>query len=296
MSYIYSPLRYPGGKTKLSPLVKFIIKNKIDSEITTYIEPFAGGAGVALDLLISGTVDDIIINDFDKSIYSFWKAIITEPDRFIQMIEKTPVTIDEWRKQKEIYTSLGKKYSFVFGFATFFLNRTNRSGILSAGPIGGYAQTGNYLIDARFNKENLISRISCITQYRNHIKVYNKDIRSFIKRVINNKQAGAFIYFDPPYYVKGKELYINYFHPHDHIEIRDHIIEYIHCPWIMTYDAEESISDIYAEYKNMQYNLNYSLANKGMSHELIIFSNPDMCPSNCELLNNGINTILLGGD
>ena len=148
-----SPLRYPGGKSRLAPLVKYIIEHKTVANVTTYIEPFAGGAGVALDLLLGGTVDKIIINDYDKAIYSFWRAVITEPNRFIQTIVQTPVTIEEWRRQKEIYSIDNKKYSFELGFAAFFLNRTNRSGILTAGPIGGYNQTGNYQIDVRFNLE-----------------------------------------------------------------------------------------------------------------------------------------------
>lgn len=290
-----SPLRYPGGKSKLSPLVKYIIENKTNAEITTYIEPFAGGAGVALDLLINGCVRDIVINDYDKSIYSFWRAVITESDRFINTIIQTPVTIDEWRKQKDIYITANKKYSFELGFATFFLNRTNRSGILSAGPIGGYDQTGNYLINARYNKNCLISRIERIVQYRSHIKVYNKDIRKFIIQVIANNQDNSFVYFDPPYYTKGKELYINYFHDNDHIEIRDCINQNVLCPWIMTYDEEESISDIYCDYIQRKYNLTYSLANKGQSSELIIFSDPVLCPDDLELSNNNIKMKLLRG-
>lgn len=138
----------------------YIIERKTNINVTTYIEPFAGGAGVALDLLLSETVEKIIINDYDKAIYSFWRAILTETDRFTITINRIPITVEEWKKQKIIYTTLNKKYSFELGFAVFFLNRTNRSGILSAGPIGGYDQTGNYLIDVRFNKENLIHRIS----------------------------------------------------------------------------------------------------------------------------------------
>lgn len=285
-----SPLRYPGGKSKLAPLVRYIINQKTNTNVTTYIEPFAGGAGVALDLLLGGTVDKIIINDYDKAIYSFWRAVITEPDRFIQTIVQTPVTVEEWRRQKEIYFKDNKKYSFELGFAAFFLNRTNRSGILTAGPIGGYNQTGNYQIDVRFNKENLIHRISQIALHRKKIKIYNKDIRNFIVQVITPLQENAFVYFDPPYYVKGKELYINYFKENDHIEIQEHIAKYIECPWIMTYDAEEIISNIYGDYKQKIYSLNYSLANKGKSSELIIFSDPEMCPCNSELIKFGIKT------
>lgn len=293
MSNPISPLRYPGGKAKLSPLVKYIIEKKIEHNIDTYIEPFAGGAGIALDLLINETVPRIIINDYDKAIYSFWKAIITEPNRFIQTIITTPVTIDEWNNQKNIYNTQKNKYSFELGFATFFLNRTTRSGILTAGPIGGYEQDGNYLIDARFNKQELIKRINRISQYRKRIKLYNKDIRSFVQQVITRNQHNSFIYFDPPYFVKGKKLYINYFSPNDHIEIMNAISENVTCKWLMTYDDEESISKMYEAYLQKKYNLNYSLANKGKSSELMIFSSDELCPSNSELEESGIKIVLL---
>ena len=288
MSENYSPLRYPGGKSKLAPLIKYIISDKSDSEINTYIEPFAGGAGVALDLLLTDFVENIIINDYDKAVYSFWKAIITEPQRFIDKIDTTILNVDEWRRQKEIYLYQRNRYSFELGFATFYLNRTNRSGILTAGPIGGYEQNGNYLIDARFNKEALIERIHRIAHRRKNIKVYNKDIRSFIKLISPDRQRKSFIYFDPPYYVKGKELYRNFFMPKDHQKIHNDIKESIYCPWIMTYDNEKSIEELYSEYSMKEYELIYSLANKGKSSELIIFSSNSLCPSNTELEKAGL--------
>lgn len=161
----YSPLRYPGGKTKIAPMVKLLIE-KSGMKNVTYVEPFAGGAGVSLELLFSGEVDHIVINDYDKAIYSIWRAIIENTNQFVDLIENTEVSIDEWYRQKNIYTNQSNRYSVELAFATFFLNRTNRSGILAAGPIGGYAQNGNYLIDARYNKEELINRILRIAKYR----------------------------------------------------------------------------------------------------------------------------------
>ena len=130
----------------------------------TYIEPFAGGAGVALYLLFEQKVSNVVINDFDKAIYSAWKAILEETDRFMELINCVPITLDEREHQKEIYLNNNKKYSFELGFAAFYLNRTNRSGILSAGPIGGYDQNGDYLIDARFNREALVDKIKRIKE------------------------------------------------------------------------------------------------------------------------------------
>ena len=194
----YSPLRYPGGKSKITPFVSLLIE-KSNLDECTYVEPFAGGAGVALSLLFDGTVTNIVINDYDKAIYSMWKAILEETEAFINLVQTAPLTIDEWRKQKQIYNNQNKKYSLELGFATFYLNRTNRSGILAAGPIGGYKQTGNYLMDARYNREVLIKRIKKIAEYKSHIHLYNKDIESFMKNYLPKYLRNAFVYFDPPY-------------------------------------------------------------------------------------------------
>ena len=193
----YSPLRYPGGKTKIAPLVNAIME-KAGIEKGTYIEPFAGGCGVALALLLSNKVDNVVINDMDTSIYAFWYAILNHTDEFIKLINETQVTIEEWYKQKKIFLKNDVNNLLELGFATFFLNRTNRSGILKAGPIGGYNQTGNYLIDARFNKDNLIKRIERIGQYRDKISLFNLEIKDFIKVVLPKYKSNAFVYFDPP--------------------------------------------------------------------------------------------------
>lgn len=278
----YSPLRYPGGKSKIAPLIRLVIE-KTGSPGITYIEPFAGGAGVALSLLIEGTVGQIVINDYDKAIYSFWRALKESPQELIYLIEHTPLTIDEWRHQKDVYCTQNKKYSVELGFAAFYLNRTNRSGILSAGPIGGYDQTGNYTMGARFNRDTLIGRIEKIAQYKSQIIVYNKEIRSFINGVIPKYQDNAFVYFDPPYYENGQRLYKNFFSPTDHADIAHSIISGVKCPWVITYDDVPELRKIYSDYTQRRYNLNYSAANKGKGSEIIIFKSPSLLPSQNEV-------------
>ena len=273
----YSPLRYPGGKSKIAPLIRLIIEKTGVPDIT-YIEPFAGGAGVALSLLIEGAVNQIVINDYDKAIYSFWRALKESPYELINLIEHTPLTIDEWKRQKDIYVNQNKRYSIELAFAAFYLNRTNRSGILSAGPIGGYAQTGNYGMDARFNRNALINRILKIAEYRSQIIVYNKEIRSFINDVIPKYQVNAFVYFDPPYYENGQRLYKNFFSPTDHADIAHSIIEGVNCPWVITYDDVPELRSIYSNFVQRRYNLNYSAANKGKGLEIIIFRDSDLLP------------------
>lgn len=278
----YSPLRYPGGKNKIAPLIRLIIEKNGGPE-TTYIEPFAGGAGVALSLLLEGAVNQIVINDYDKAIYSFWRAIKDDSQELIRLIEHTPLTIDEWRHQKEVYSTQNRRYSVELGFAAFYLNRTNRSGILSAGPIGGYNQTGNYNIDARFNRETLIGRIQEIANRKSQIVVYNKEIRSFINGVIPKYQDDAFVYFDPPYYENGQRLYKNFFSPTDHADIARAISGGVNCPWIITYDDVPDLRKIYSDYEQRRYNLNYSAANKGKGSEIIIFKDANLLPSSDEV-------------
>ena len=278
----YSPLRYPGGKSKIAPLIRLIIEKNMSNDIT-YIEPFAGGAGVALSLLMEGVVKHIVINDYDKAIYSFWRALKEAPQELMDLVEHTPLTIDEWRHQKDIYCTHNNRYSVELGFAAFYLNRTNRSGILNAGPIGGYEQNGNYGMDVRFNREALIGRMKEISKYKSSITVYNKEIRSFISGVIPKDQANAFVYFDPPYYENGQRLYKNFFSSNDHADIAYRIMNGVDCPWVITYDDVPELRRIYSGFVQCRYNLNYSAANKGKGSEIIIFREQDLLPSSAEV-------------
>ena len=284
--YNYSPLRYPGGKSKLSPFIKVLLQN-LDQKKTKYIEPFAGGAGVALTLLLEGVVDDIVINDYDKAIYSFWRSVIENPIDLIDKIEQTPVTMEEWQKQKRIYCA-STSYSMDLAFATLFLNRTNRSGILTAGPIGGYAQDGEWKLDVRFNKKSIISRIERISEHSDNIRVYNKDVVSLIKNYMPKFDGDLFIYFDPPYYNKGQKLYKNYFTPDDHRIIQMCISREITSPWLITYDDVDAIRELYKDYLIKKFDLRYSVANKGVASELMIFSDAIYFPTESQLVNNNI--------
>lgn len=265
----YSPLRYPGGKGKLAPFMRYMIKN-LNIKGGAYIEPFAGGAGVALDLLFNDLVSHIVINDYDKAVASFWKAILTEKNRFIDAIYTVPLDINEWKKQKNILKTT-KKYSFELGFAAFYLNRTNRSGIINGGPIGGMQQDGQWNLDARFNREALVGRISNIAERREDISVYNKDVNSLIFKYVPKYGDKTLIYFDPPYFEKGKQLYMNYFSEKDHKRIEKSIRENVKCDWLITYDDAPEIVHIYDKYMIKRYDLNYSVAKKRIASELMIF-------------------------
>ena len=265
----YSPLRYPGGKGKLAPFMEYMI-DQLGHRGGTYIEPFAGGAGIAIELLQRNVVSKIVINDYDKGIWSFWKAILTETDRFIEVVRTVPLTIEEWTKQRDICLNQNGKYSFELGVATFYLNRTNRSGIIKGGIIGGQTQSGRWKMNARFNREELVKRILDIAVRKDDIKLYNQDIKNFITSYVPLYEDNALIYFDPPYFKKGKQLYMNFFRLEDHKRIELAIRENVNCDWIITYDDAPEIESIYEAYSMSLYDLNYSVSKKCKASELMI--------------------------
>ncbi|WP_392564199.1 hypothetical protein RHO13_00810 [Orbus wheelerorum] len=274
-----SPLRYPGGKTQLAPFVANLINiNNLTNCI--YIEPFSGGAGVAIELLLTNKVNRIVLNDYDKSIYSIWYSILNHTDKLISLIENTPITIESWHEQKSIYEK-NKNYrnSLANGFSTLFLNRTNRSGIINAGPTGGYNQEGTYKLDCRFNKVDLIKKIIAIAKEKDRINLYQKDALALIK-VINEKYSAktSFIFFDPPYFVQGNKLYTNFYQEKDHVDLAKAITNLDNFYWITTYDYVKKVYDIYNHYHKLQkfeYKLIYSAQNKIKATEYL-FASPHM--------------------
>lgn len=284
----YSPLRYPGGKGKLASFMEYMI-DQLGHRGGTYIEPFAGGAGIAMELLLRNVVSRIVINDYDKAVWSFWKAILTETDRFVEEIRTVPLTVDEWQKQHEILVTQNDKYSFELGFAAFYLNRTNRSGIIKGGVIGGQEQAKDWKMDVRFKREELVTRIQRIAARKKDIKLYNKDVNSFIKNYVPLYEENALIYFDPPYFRKGQQLYMNFFNYKDHVRIEQEIREHVNCDWIITYDYEPQIEEIYHNYNLRLYDLNYSVSTKRKASELMIFKDGIFIPSDEELNSKKIN-------
>lgn len=265
----HSPLRYPGGKASIiETLIKIIEKN--DLQYCHYAEPFAGGCGLALGLLMRGYVSQIHINDIDRGIWAFWKSVLNRNKELIDRIQATTVCIDEWYKQREIIRNPKNINSFDLGFATFFMNRTNRSGIIKAGVIGGLSQSGNYLLDCRFNKDALSRRIERIGLYAERIHLSNLDALNFLNKIDNNKTK-TLACIDPPYYKQGSSLYTNFYQSHDHALLANRILS-LNIPWILTYDNEEVIRQLYAKNQQVEFNLNYSAQTKKVGTELMVFS------------------------
>lgn len=278
-----SPLRYPGGKCEFYPTIKEILcLNEMQG--STYIEPFAGGAGLALRLLLSGDIARIIINDYDPHIYAFWYAVLNDSVALCDLIECTPVNLAQWNEQKVIYSNCDQSNLLKLGFATFYLNRTNVSGVLNGGVIGGKKQTGKYKINARYDKPSLIAKIRKIADNRDKISLYNSDARKLFSLSTVRNTRNTFVNFDPPYVTKGARLYKNSFKLTDHIALAKFILK---CSrkWIVTYDVAPIIRTTYSSCRIGYLDVSYSVRNKKSAQEYIIFSNSLQIPESITRVN-----------
>ena len=265
-----SPLRYPGGKASIYDLASDIITSH-DMQSCQYAEPYAGGCGLALALLFEGMVDELYLNDIDPSIASLWQTILKEPDALAKLIANTKIDMDEWYRQKAIQNDKANADPLSLAFSTLYLNRTNRSGIIKAGVIGGKAQAGSYKMDCRFNKNDIIKRIYAIAQRKNKIHIFNLDAVEFIGQLENLALAKPLLMIDPPYYNKGQQLYTNFYKHEDHVNIARKLSE-TNLPWLLTYDNTPEISDLYREFAQYEFNISYTLATKRKGNELLITS------------------------
>lgn len=263
-----SPLRYPGGKGSLYTTLKELVRfNGLTKG--TYVEPYAGGAGAALALLVTGQVQRIVINDLDPAVYAFWAAVVSEPARFSESIARAELTVKEWSRQKEIYTSESNSL-FDLGFATFYLNRTNRSGVLNGGPIGGMDQTGNYKIDARFNRDALIERVRVIGLHAKRIAVTNTDGLAVIRKYA--RRPSTLIYADPPYFEKAGSLYLNSFQDSHHAKLAECLNNVSDAKWVLTYDNVPRVRELYDQRRNQLFSLYYSAHRVIKAKEIMVFS------------------------
>ena len=277
---IQSPLRYPGGK---GSFLKFFHEVMVGNRLVGkyYYEPFAGGAGVGLGLLSLDVVAEIFLNDADYHIYSFWLALLKHNQRFVDQVEYVPLTIDEWNKQKEVYDNYKKHSCFDVGFSAFYLNRCNRSGILvGAGPIGGRQQCGEWKLDARFNKQNLIKRIMDVQNLRKRIHISNDDAIKFLKTKLpqGDKRKNILVYLDPPYVGVGSKLYLNSYEERDHKNLARYLISQKYLKWIVTYGDSDLIRQFYPNYRRWVLQLNYSLQVKQKGREILIVSESIQMP------------------
>lgn len=276
-----SPLRYPGGKSQLAPFVVELMRAN-DLFGGVYVEPFAGGAGIAWKLLFDGYASEVWINDIDPAIHAFWHCVLNRTDELCAKIESTDVTIEEWHRQRSLQAS-SRAQTLALGFSTFFLNRTNRSGILKAGVIGGLAQAGEWKLDCRFKKQDLIDKIRRIALYRDQITLTREDASVYLSSTVKALPKHALVNIDPPYYRKGPELYCSFYDHADHKNLAQ-TIRKLRRPWMLTYDDAPEIRVLYEGLPTTTKELTYYAQVKRTGVELLVLNPALLAPEASDLI------------
>tara|TARA_R110002020_G_scaffold74540_24_gene190677 strand:+ start:642 stop:1403 length:762 start_codon:yes stop_codon:yes gene_type:complete len=252
------------------------VVDTLPGEEKVYAEPFCGGAGAAVNLLEDGKVASIHLNDADARVYSAWNAMVHETERFLERIASARVDMEEWYEARETLQNmqLNGDYSFEVGYATYFINRTSRSGIvLGSGPIGGYNQTGRWKIDARFYRESMSRRIAWIGENRDRIHLTNEDATVFLARSEARVSLEKTLFFvDPPYVEAGSRLYLNAMSESKHSALADMLNSGRFPHWVLTYDNHPLVHRLYRDFRQRKIQVNYSLKTTRKEREILVQS------------------------
>lgn len=279
MQQFNSPLRYPGGKGRLTQFVIDVLKlNRLEGG--HYVEPYAGGSAIAISLLQLEYVAKVHINDLNRSVHAFWRAVLDEPEALCNRISKTRVSMPEWHRQRAVQLAEFPD-PMDLAFSTFFLNRTNRSGIILGGVIGGKEQSGKWKLDARYKKKSLIERIERIAELSHRVVLYNMDAGALLSQVLPTLPARTLTYLDPPYYVKGKDLYQNHYVHQDHETIA-RLVAKVKQPWMVSYDNTPEIREIYSKHPQRFFGLKYSAQSRYEGSEILVRSDSLKLPHEIE--------------
>jgi len=267
-----SPFRYPGGKGFLTSYLDDQIRQRFGHKKPSYAEPFCGGAGSALNLLVDGSVSHLHLNDADYRIFSAWKAMLDETDRFLENLRVVKPDLTTWEESlQKLHEKPTSQYSFDVGFATFFINRTSRSGVvLGSGPIGGYNQEGNWKIDARFNKAGLSERIRRIGNLSDSISLSCLDGLEFCRQLEKEKCLDTtFLFVDPPYVHAGGRLYHDGMNLAKHDALAEWLLSGIapHC--LLTYDDHRVVRENFTTMQEHRIQVRYSLGKRRLEKELM---------------------------
>lgn len=265
-----NPLRYPGSKSAFIDDFSELVRSNNLSGLEI-VEPYAGSASISLGLLFKGLVSSATLVERDPLVYSFWYCVFNRTTELVQAIKDLDVSLDTWHKLTKYRDLDGVDGEDVLalGVAGLFFNRTNFSGVLHAGPIGGQSQGSAYAVDCRFNKADLIKRIETVSSLADRISVHFGDAIQTLEKANGEDNENRFFYVDPPYYKQGRKLYRYHYSLSQHKDLANALSQ-ANFRWILSYDNHPVIEHFYSDFIQISTGFRYSSRKPKQEHELVI--------------------------
>ena len=260
-----SPLRYPGAKSLLYPVLGGIFEGAIERAGMSFdllVEPFAGGASTSLRLVAEGKVERVLLADADPVVAAFWQVAAADTDYIIDRMHDEyaryvdvggAAALARWDHWKHWTPTPGDSNASVRrdrAMRCLFLNRTTFSGILHgrAGPLGGRAQTSKHTIGCRFNPDDLAERLRFIEHlYRSNrlVDVWRADWRTTLDTIASRYKLllpdNVVAYLDPPYLTKSERLYPEAAGAFPHAELAAYLRSEARFRWVLSYDNDPAL-------------------------------------------------------
>jgi DNA adenine methylase len=258
--------RYPGGKSKLRNSISEhlnVYANKLDLE---YREPFFGGGSVGLKFISDNPQwKKVWINDKDLGVANLWTSVIRFPNELKKMVQDFKPSIEIFDKYKlELLSnstvSQNASEIVLHGFKKLAIHQISYSGLgtKSGGPLGGREQKSKYKIDCRWSPDYICKKIDKLHNQFSKLEIKHQSCTSFDFEDLVNSTENSFIYLDPPYYIKGNELYQFGFTKEDHKKMAD-VLKYTNHPWILSYDDCPEVRRLYSWAEINIIYVNYSI-------------------------------------
>ena len=240
-----SPLRYPGGKSRVAKLLCQYIPPH-----TEYREPFVGGGAI---FFYKPKVEKNWINDLHPGLYALWRTLRDHFPEFADLCKAQDTTdlratFDYWINRFDLMKAEGNAQLVERAVQYYFINRTvwtgrvvfdpaRRSRLYFSNP-EGWGKLEKKLRHLRACAEKLRGvRITC--------KPFEK--------CLGGATPETFIYADPPYYrdsldTPTSRLYEGHFAIEQHESLRDLLAN---CPArvMISYDDRPEVRRLYSDRK-----------------------------------------------
>lgn len=273
-----SPLRYPGGKSRIwehlaaqytqAPL------GELDAEI--WFEPFAGGLGAGLKMLQESIIGELWFCEANRGLGALWGELVANPTALIDTVSSLPerMSLDVYQEALAVLAAPDSYPQLQVAVAALVVNRCSRSGMVTptTGPIGGKQQDGKYRVGDRWNLPRTISTLEKLAPLTRYMRFVGPDGISALAGLPNSGFAEeVFVFADPPYVGAGQRLYQHGLDESGHRALADALHDLDETHWVLAYDEAPLVRELYEGLHIQEYTLHHTANRSKSGAELLIY-------------------------